>query len=204
MEPSARSIAYKHHRPRAIDRCRLSFLVAIIAWIAIGSVTAQSSSLPPPAPQPGSDKPEAPTKTHGSNNVIIKGTITGSSAATITAPATPSIITTVSVINGTTSTLTLTVTPSILAQAAPNGSGLPKAVQSILVVQSTTFGKVLPAAPPPDDHIDSHFWDQFSHPDIPGSSNGRSSAHSNYHRPDLFNVLGWVVSFMTVLAIFSA
>jgi len=55
----------------------------------------------------------------------------------------------------------------------PATTTLPKAPQSILVVESTTYGKVLPAAGPADDHIGGHFWDQFGQISSDGS---RSSA----------------------------
>ncbi|KAG0292314.1 hypothetical protein BGZ96_004348 [Linnemannia gamsii] len=118
-----------------------------------------------------------------------KATITSSSSSsgdgskgssTITgAPPQPTVITTVSVINGTTTTMTITVTPS----AGGGGAGaagatpatlLPKAPQSIIVIQDTPFGKVLPAAGPANDEIESHFWDQY----VPHSGPGKSSANT--------------------------
>ncbi|KAF9574562.1 hypothetical protein EC968_006175 [Mortierella alpina] len=51
----------------------------------------------------------------------------------------------------------------------PAMTTLPKAPQSILVVESTTYGKVLPAAGPVDDHIGGHFWDQFGQISSDGS-----------------------------------
>ncbi|KAG0022851.1 hypothetical protein BGZ80_011002, partial [Entomortierella chlamydospora] len=114
---------------------------------------------PPPGPQPGSqprtdpspiatsDGNNTPTKTQGNN---IHATVTNSSSAVI------QIVSTVTVINGATTTLVATITsPQPVQQVAPAASSLPKAPQSVFVIQSATYGKVLPAAGPSDDQ---NFW----------------------------------------------
>ncbi|KAG0036389.1 hypothetical protein BGZ82_004295 [Podila clonocystis] len=80
----------------------------------------------------------------------------------------------------------MTITGAAPAPVVPTTSTIPKAAQSILVIQSTTYGKVLPAAGPVDDHIESHFWDQFSPPDMPGKSSSAS------HRAQ--SAIGWLFS----------
>lgn len=128
----------------------------------------------PPAPQPGSGSngqgamapsdDSSSSKTQDSSD-RHQDSITSSSTITGTAASTkPTTITTVTVINGTTTTLTLVITPTpaaVAAQQPPPPTSLPKAPQSILIIQSTSYGKVLPAAGPADDQIESHFWDQF-------------------------------------------
>ncbi|KAG0047016.1 hypothetical protein BGZ83_007848 [Gryganskiella cystojenkinii] len=157
----------------------LVFLGLLLSILAISNPAhAQSSgdegsSSSPPPPQPGSNpngqgaaaapsgnsSPNTKDSSHGHDSVTSSSTIT----ATVSAPK-PTTITTVTVINGTTTTMTLTITPSPAAGANPGPpppTSLPKAPQSILVIQSTSYGKVLPAAGPVDDQIESHFWDQF-------------------------------------------
>ncbi|KAF9317103.1 hypothetical protein BG003_001149 [Podila horticola] len=180
------SNTFKHHRPRYFKKSLVAILVLLLL-LSLCLVSAQSSGDSPPPAQPGSDKSEPPTKTHGSDSGGGHGSVTVSAGTTITAAPSPSVITTVSVINGTTTTITMTITAAP-APLVPTTSTIPKAAQSILVIQSTTYGKVLPAAGPVDDHIESHFWDQFSPPDIPGK--GKSSSAS--HRAQ--SSIGWLFS----------
>ena len=173
-----------HHR-RSWRRRLLTQLVVLGLLLAL--VVAQSNggtpASSPPAPQPGPDlnnqaaiapSGESPTPTQNSGDKhhdSATATITGSAS-----PPKPTTITTVSVINGTTTTLTLTITPTQAAQPPPPTS-IPKAPQSVLVVQSISYGKVLPAAGPADDLIQSHFWDQF----LPKEGGAKASDGSLSH-----------------------
>ncbi|KAF9025122.1 hypothetical protein CPC16_001802 [Podila verticillata] len=183
------SNTYKHHRPRSLKKLLVAILVlTLLSQLCL--VSAQSSDDSPPPAQPGSDKSEPPTKTHGSDSGG-HGSVTVSGSATITAAPSPSVYTTVSVINGTTTTLTMTITAAAPAPVVQTTSTIPKAAQSILVIQSTAYGKVLPAAGPVDDNIESHFWDQFSPQDIPGGKGSKSSS-ANSHQAQ--SALGWLFS----------
>ncbi|KAF9125165.1 hypothetical protein BGX30_000586 [Mortierella sp. GBA39] len=115
----------------------------------------------------------SPSNGDGSNN-------NGGAATISAAPPQPTVITTVSVINGTTTTMTITVTPSAPGGGSGGGGApattLPKAPQSIIIIQDTTYGKVLPAAAPVDDVIESHFWDQY----VPHDGPVKSSANTAF------------------------
>ncbi|KAF9303070.1 hypothetical protein BGZ74_004424 [Mortierella antarctica] len=178
---------FKHHRPRSFTKSLVATLVFALL-LSLCLVSAQSSGGSPPLAQPGSDLSDPPTKTHGGDSGGGHGSVTVPGGATVTAVPSPSVVTTVSVINGTTTTITMTITAAGPAPVVPTTSTIPKAAQSILVVQSTTYGKVLPAAGPVDDRIESHFWDQFSPPDMPGK--GKSSSAS--HRAQ--SAVGWLLS----------
>ncbi|KAI1321605.1 hypothetical protein EDD11_003085 [Mortierella claussenii] len=154
--------------------CRTAMLIFIsLAVLFLFFATAAAQSVPGPQPgaaiapsvTSGDAGKISPTKTQdsgGNRPMAVTGMGTDGSAS-----ARVSVVTTVTVIDGATTTITSMVTPAPVAgnnqlqPAAAATSSLSKAPQSILVVQSTTFGKTLPAAGPVDDQIESHFWDQF-------------------------------------------
>ncbi|KAF9360671.1 hypothetical protein BGX26_008174 [Mortierella sp. AD094] len=150
-----------NHRRCSVSRQqRLAILLIFLLAIIIRPVVAQ----PPPGPQPGSQPgtdASATTTSNGSNTPTktqsnSHTTITNSSSANSTV-AQSQIISTVTVINGTTTTIVATITaPQPAQQAAPATSSLPKAPQSVFVVQSTAYGKVLPAAGPSDDGVNNN------------------------------------------------
>ncbi|KAG0368197.1 hypothetical protein BGX24_002910, partial [Mortierella sp. AD032] len=168
-------------------------LSLLLSPLAANVVSADPQQ--PPAPQPANGGGSTPTnnpvaapgdaaKTDSGSKPTItsSGGGTASGASTITdAPPQPTVISTVTVINGTTTTVSITVTPAggggLPAAAVP--TTLPKAPQSIIVIQDTPYGKVLPAAGPPDDVIESHFWDQYvPHEGGPKSSSASTGAVS--------------------------
>ncbi|KAK3825965.1 MAG: hypothetical protein J3Q66DRAFT_365670 [Benniella sp.] len=149
----------------------------------------------PPLPQPGvgvdpnvpsaSDLGGTPIRTLDTNHATITASGTSPSPT-----SQPSIITTI--INGTPTTLTtMTAASPAYQQPILGPNSIPKAPQSLLVVQSTTYGKVLPAVAPTDDWINSHFWDQF----VPPSQGGQKSSASRTWPALalLFLVCGWHV-----------
>jgi hypothetical protein len=155
--------------------CRCPLLFVLLTVVVLQN-TASAQSLPLPQPGVGID-PSVPSASD------LGGTRTrtlDTNHATITASGTspsltsqPSILTTT--INGTPTTLTTMAAASPAYQQPILGpNSIPKAPQSLLVIQSTTYGKVLPAVVPTDDRIDSHFWYQF----VPPSQGGQRSSAS--------------------------
>ncbi|KAF9101617.1 hypothetical protein BGX29_005440 [Mortierella sp. GBA35] len=103
--------------------------------------------------------------------------------------------------------MTVTITPAPVAggagpAVAPMTSSLPKAPQSILVVGSTPYGKVLPAAGPVDDEIKSHFWDQY----LPNNGGAPKSSSSpvTLHFPPLFSMPSALWAILVVYGFLSA
>ncbi|KAF9436541.1 hypothetical protein BGZ76_003629 [Entomortierella beljakovae] len=141
------------------------------------SLIAQSPAGPQPGSQAGNDPSatipyggDTPTKTQSSNNNRPSAT-SGSGDSTPQAQA----VTTVTVINGTTTTIVASATvpqPQPQQQPVITTSSLPKASQSVIVIQSVTYGKVLPAAGPTDDQISGHFWDQL----VPASDGTKAAS----------------------------
>ncbi|KAG0364645.1 hypothetical protein BGZ54_007293 [Gamsiella multidivaricata] len=111
-----------------------------------------------------------------------------------------SVISTVTVLNGTIMTVTAVITigqtgQPATQQAIPATSTLPKAPQSILVVQSTSYGKILPAAGPPNDQIESHFWDQF----VPSPQGKKKSLSTETSQAWTFTIGSVVCSLLIAL-----
>ncbi|KAK5828636.1 hypothetical protein F5H01DRAFT_374102 [Linnemannia elongata] len=198
-KPSSRISSPRQYKPTR-SLLTLSLLVLTIFFLFSNVVAAPQQ---PPAPQPGNgsngstptDNPAGGSGGGGAakTDANAKPTITSSSSssgdgnngsggfATISAaPPQPTVITTVSVINGTTTTMTITVTPSTPGGGSGGGGApattLPKAPQSIIIIQDTPYGKVLPAAGPVDDEIESHFWDQY----VPHDGPVKSSANTAF------------------------
>ncbi|KAF8947552.1 hypothetical protein BGZ47_008697 [Haplosporangium gracile] len=189
---SSRSNRPRRHKPRR-SLLTLSLLLVLTTSFLFSSIVAATPQQPP-APQPANgsngstptDNPAAGGSEGGDaakTDANAKPTTTSFSSssnggtATITeAPPQPTVITTVSVINGTTTTMTITVTLSAGAgaPAAAPATTLPKAPQSIIIIQDTPYGKVLPAAGPVNDKIESHFWDQY----VPHDGAAKSSANA--------------------------
>jgi len=190
---SSSSSSMKSFSSRLTRRSIFIIIVSLATILLFPSlVTAQL----PPGPQPGigvdysvaSTDPGAAAPTISQDSNTNHATITMS--ITATGVPKPTIITTVAVVSGTTTTLTTVITGAVgtgvSGAMGAQGTGLPvpaitstlpKAPQSILVVQSTTYGKILPAAGPVDDQIQSHFWDQFVA--RPEDSSGKKSSSSS-------------------------
>ncbi|KAF9920667.1 hypothetical protein FBU30_009475 [Linnemannia zychae] len=183
MQTSSR-INQNARRQKYVSLLTLSFfaLTLILVFLPLAITAAD-----PPAPQPansGGTPTDAAAPVPGGSPAKIdpnsKPTVVptasleiGSSTVT-EAPPQPTIITTVTVISGTSTTVTITVTPAAGNPSSPATSSLPKAPQSIIIVQGTPYGKVLPAAGPINDEIESHFWDQY----VPRDGDTKSSASS--------------------------
>ncbi|KAF9983929.1 hypothetical protein BGZ75_004519 [Mortierella antarctica] len=129
-------------------------IISLLSFLLLLSIPQSVSAQSPPVPQPGSG---------------LDGTSKPGVLPTTTQDFHPSGVTsTATMVNNAATPLSYPPPP-----AMPATTTLPKAPQSILVVESTTYGKVLPAAGPADDHIGGHFWDQYSQISSDGS---RSSA----------------------------
>lgn len=163
----------RHRRPWERSLLIQVVVLGLLLVLVVAQSNGGTSISLPPAPQPGPDlnnqgamapSADSPSPTQNSGDKPHDSTTASATITASAAPPKPTTITTVTVINGTTTTLTLTITPTQAAAPAaqpPPPTSIPKAPQSVLVVQSISYGKVLPAAGPADDQMESHFWDQF-------------------------------------------
>ncbi|KAF9153348.1 hypothetical protein BG015_003629 [Linnemannia schmuckeri] len=216
---SSHSSGPQRHKPSR-SLLTLSLLLILTTFILFSSTVAAIPQQPPgPQPANGSngstptDNPAVGGSESGDaakTDANAKPTITSSasssngSTATITEAPQPTVITTVTVINGTTTTMTITVTSSAGAggPAAAPATTLPKAPQSIIIIQDTPYGKVLPAAGPVDDEIESHFWDQY----VPHDGAAKSSANTAFIsalKKDLGWTAGWRQVFFSTFSVHS-
>ncbi|KAG0262076.1 hypothetical protein BG011_000351 [Mortierella polycephala] len=119
-------------------------LVSVLSSL---SVSAQS---PPPGPQPGSGADPGAAAVASLGNNPTKTQDPNSNLATITSSSNGHTLTTEP------STITVIGGTKPAPQSFPTTSAVPKAPQSVIVIQSTTYGNVLPAAAPVDDHVETH------------------------------------------------
>ncbi|KAI8357063.1 hypothetical protein B0O80DRAFT_424982 [Mortierella sp. GBAus27b] len=150
-----RVVAFKHWYQYPI------ILILLLVVLLQSTASAQA----PPAPQPGLGiDPNGVPAASDSTPTKTLGPEPGSHVTSTRPPIpNPSVTTTVTVINGTTTLTTVTNAPTAPPgiQQPPTITSLTKPPQSVLIVQSTTYGMVLPAAGPSDDTIEGHFWDRF-------------------------------------------
>ncbi|KAF9575918.1 hypothetical protein BGW38_008179, partial [Lunasporangiospora selenospora] len=171
----------------------MHFFRGLLALVLLGVLDGQLVSVmaqlvSPPNPQPGPavipNPAPSPSVPNPANDAPKPNPVTTGNNGATTPPA-GSIVTTVTVINGTTTTVTLTLTAAAppAVQQPQTTSLIPKAPQSVLLIQSTTFGKVLPAAGPVDDQVESHFWDRFAPPSDGGIPKPKGSDAASLGSP---------------------
>ncbi|KAG0244745.1 hypothetical protein BGW41_006303 [Actinomortierella wolfii] len=183
------------------------FKAFLVLFLVVGVVLAQD---PPFNPQPGPGAFPQPTS-DGSNIRKNDKERNGHSSATATAAvlgggsgsiSSGSVVTTVTVIDGTTSTYTMgpTATVPAMVNEVTRTPTISKAVQSVLVIASTTYGKPLPAAGPVDDQMESHFWDKFKPRPVTGGgglSKGRNDRISSLLITQMF-AMSLVAAVLTI------
>ncbi|KAF9975035.1 hypothetical protein BGZ73_001442 [Actinomortierella ambigua] len=179
--------------PTTFTLFKTLLLVFMLACVVVAQAPA------PVNPQPGAGAVPQPTPETNDKRKNNKEGDRSSGASAGNVGGGP-IMTTVTVISGTTKIITITPTatePSAAGGVITGTPTIPKAVQSVLVVASTSFGRALPAAGPVNDEIESHFWDRF----MPRPPVAPSSAQG-FHSQD--RIASWLLTQMLVMGLVAA